>query len=268
MDNEQEGIVLETVDLENEDNIVLPNVEEKDNKDDDVENLETDTTDGADDSEVDEEKESLKRGVNKERSLRKAAEKKNRELEERIKALEEKEKTPQKTTVEELIENGVDETIAKSIAKAIDSKHNFNKDLEKEIAEVRFENSLTKKSKEEGFSDILDYADEIKTLVDKGLTIEQSYYAVTYDKPKSKDTKSEITKQVEAKMKNNQARKEIFGNINSSSGASNQSKPKIQATAEEKGIAALCGMSVEEYIAYKNMDSVKDYSAYKAKHKK
>lgn len=205
MEEELEGIELGTVDL-NSDVIELPNVEEGEVETEETEtNLETTET-----QVVDNEKESLKRGVNKERNLRKAAEKKNRELEERIKALEEANKTPQKTTVEELVENGVDENIAKSIAAAIDKKQDSNSELAKQLADVKFENSLTKKSKEEGFEDIIDYADEIKSLVDKGLTIEQSYYAVTYDKPKTKDTKSEIERKVEAKLQNNQARKQIL----------------------------------------------------------
>ena len=68
MENEQEGIRLETIDSEAE-GIVLPNV------DGDVETkttqeTETNTTPT---TEIDEEKESLKRGVNAERSKRKAA---------------------------------------------------------------------------------------------------------------------------------------------------------------------------------------------------
>lgn len=262
MEEELEGIELETVDLENEDGIQLPNVDEEG----ETETQETETPDTTE--QVDDEKESLKRGVNKERSLRKAAEKKNKELEARIKALEEANKTPQKTTVEELVENGVDETIAKSIAKAIDKKQESNSDLAKQLAEVKFENSITKKSKEEGFEDILEYSDEIKELVDKGLTLEQSYYAVTYDKPKSKNTKSEIERKVEAKLQNNQARKDILGNYNSNSGTTANSKAKVKATAEEKSIAAMAGMSVEEYVALRDMESVKDYQKYNATKKK
>ena len=135
------------------------------------------------------------------------------------------------------------------------------------MAEVKFDRALTKKSKEEGFEDIIDYADEIKDLVDKGLTIEQSYYAVTYDKPKTKDTKSEIERKVEAKLQNNKARKEILGNYNNNSGVANNSNARVKATAEEKGIAAMAGMSVEEYVALRDMNSVKDYAKYTAKKK-
>lgn len=257
---EQEGIELETVDLE-QDGIQLPNVKEPDEVQEQEEFEKPQ-------EQTDEEKESLKRGVNRERKARKEAEKKYKELEARMKALEEANKTPQKTTVEELIENGVDETIAKSIANAIDKKQENNFSLARQLAEVQFENSLTKKSKEEGFDDILDYADEIKDLVDKGLTIEQSYYAVTYDKSKTKDTKSEIERKVEAKLQNNQARKQILGNYNSNSGAIQNSNAKVKATAEEKGIAAMAGMSVEEYVAIRDMQSVKDYNKYNATRKK
>lgn len=269
MEDEQEGIVLETVDLEQE-GIVLPGVEEEVEEETETEtekDTETHAT-NTDTSEIDEEKESLKRALNAERKARKSAEKENRNFEARLKALEEASKAPQKTTEEELIENGIDESIAKTIAAAIDKKQSNNSELVKELADVKFKSSLSEKSKEEGFEDIIDYAEEIKDLVDKGLTIEQSYYAVTYDKPKTKDTKSEIERKVEAKMQNNQARKNILGNVNSQAGASINSKPKIDLSSEEKAIAAMAGMTPEEYAAVRDMDSVKDYQKYNSKKKK
>ena len=258
MENEQEGIELETVDLE-QDEIALPLVDEE-------ETIETETEPIQE--EVDAEKESLKRGVNKERKARKEAERKNKELEARIKALEEATKAPQKTTAEELIESGVDESIANSIAAAIYKKQDNNSELAKELADVKFENAITKKSKEEGFEDIVDYADEIKELVNKGLTIEQSYYAATYDKSKTQDTKSEIERKVEAKIQNNQARKNILGNYNTDAGTVAISKANVKASAEEKAMAAAAGMTVEEYIAFRDMESAKDYNKYNAAKKK
>lgn len=264
MENEQEGIDIGTVDLES-DVIELPDVEDVDTET----NGDTETTvEETTEEQRDDEKESLKRGVNKERSLRKAAEKKARELEKELNDLKESNKTPKKTTVEELIESGVDENIAKSIADAIDKKQDNNSQLMKELSNLKFDKSLTEKSKEEGFEDIVDYADEIKDLVDKGLTLEQSYYAVTYDKTKTKDTKSEIERKVEAKLQNNKARKDILGNYNSSAGAVSNPNTKIKATAEEKGIAAMAGLTVEEYAALRDMNSVKDYDKYYAAKKK
>lgn len=259
MENEQEEIELD-VDLGEQDGIYLPDVEEEiqAEEENNVENGDSSKTD------VDEEKESLKRGVNKERKARKEAEKKAKQLEARIKALEEADKTPQKTTVEELIEQGVDKDIAKSIAKAIDKKQDDSSELKKQIADLKFENSLTAKSKEEGFDDILNYADEIKDLVDKGLTIEQSYYAVSYDSSRTKNTKSEIERKVEARLQNNQARKEILGNYNSQVGAAQNSSTKIHISAEEKAIAAMAGMTTEEYVAMRDMQNVKDYNKYKS----
>lgn len=266
MENEQEGIELETVDLE-QDGIALPFVDgEVETGTEETEINTEPIQDKADDQQT--ERESLKKGINYERKLRKNAEKKNKELEARIKALEEANKIPEKTTVEELIENGVDESIAKSIAAAIDKKQNGNSNLAKELADVKFENALTKKSKEEGFEDIVDYADEIKEFMDKGLTIEQSYYVVAYNKSKTQDTKSEIERKVEAKLQNNQARKDILGNYNDNSGAVVNSKAKVKATAEEKAMAAAVGMSVEEYVAIRDMESVKDYNKYNTAKKK
>ncbi len=258
MENEQEGIVLETGDLENE-GIVLPTVEEEvDTETTDTE-TETETT-----TEIDEEKESLKRALNAERKARKKAEKENNAFEARLKALEDASKSPEKTTYDTLIESGIEEDIAKSIAKAIDSKQSNNKELERKLADTNFEIALTKKSRETGFEDIAEYSDEIKELVDKGLTLEQSYYAVTYNKPKTNDTKSEIERKVAARMQNNQARKEILGNYNSNSGASANSKAKINISKEEIAMAAMSGLTPEEFVAYRDMESVKDYNKYNA----
>ena len=257
MENEQEGIILETIDSET-DGIVLPTTDGE---------VETGTNTEPN-VEIDEEKESLKRGVNDERKKRKAAEKKARELEERIKALEEANKTPEKTTLEELVEGGVDEEIAKSFAKVIDAKKSDNSNLSKELAEIKFENAITNKSKEEGFEDITEYSDEIKELVDKGLTLEQSYYAVTYGKTKTNDTKSEIERKVEAKMQNVQARKNILGNVNNNIGASVNTSTKIEITPEERAMAAMAGLTAEEFVAFRDMENNNDYTKYNSTKKK
>lgn len=237
MEFEQEGINLETINPENDDVIILPDVEDEVEENSSTNQEEQQDNQGNKNSNIiEQEKENLKKGVNKERKLRKEAERKNKELEERIKALEEATKKEQKSTYDSLIESGVDETIARSFSSAIDSKDtNINK-LESEIAELKFKNSLNAKSREEGFEDILDYADEIKDLVDKGLTIEQSYHAVSYDKP-SINTKSEIQRKLEAKMQNNNAKREILGNINSNVGVQNKTN-KVKVSAEEKAVAA------------------------------
>jgi len=255
MDKELDGIELETIDLNNTtDEIVLPDVDNEEN--DGIENTEIETENNT--KVTDEEKESLKRGVNAERKARKEAERKNKELEARIKALEEANTTPEKSTLDELIESGIDETIAKTIATAIDKKKTDNSDLAKELANVKFENELNKKSREVGFEDITEFSDEIKELVDKGLSLEQSYYAVTYNQPKSKNTKTEIERKVEAKLQNNHARKEILGNYNDNTGTNSKSNVKLNLTDEEKGIAAMAGMSIEEYVAFRDMKSIKD----------
>lgn len=266
MEEEQEGIELETINP-NASGIELPYVEE----DGEVTEIvtETEESETEENNNTETEKELLKKDINKERKKRKDAEKKARELETRILALEEANKVHEKSTLDELIENGVDESIAKTIAVAIDKKNGTDSKTKQELADLKFKVSLSEKSKEEGFEDILDYADEIKDLVDKGLTLEQSYYATTYDRtPKTANTKSEIERKLEAKMQNNTARKEILGNsLNSNSGASNSSKTKINATAAEKAIAAAAGMSVEDFVALRDMDSVKDYNSYKSRKK-
>lgn len=268
--NEQEGIELETINPDN-DTIIFPDVEDNETKVDTSNNTQVETdVEGIENTDVkdsvDEEKESLQRGLNKERKLRKEAEKKNKEFEARLKALEEANKEPEKSTYDTLLEGGIDEEVAKSVAKAIDSKQSNTNALEKEIEELRFKDSLNAKSKEEGFEDILDYADEIKELVDKGLTIEQSYHAVSYDKP-TVNTKSEVERKLEAKIRNNNARKEILGNINNNSGVAQNTSSRVKLSATEKAVAAAAGISVEVYAAMKDIKSVKDYNSYKSKKK-
>lgn len=258
MENEQEGINLEAVNLENEEGIVLPGTEEEiEETTVQTEQVETNT-----ETTVDEEKEALKRDINKERKARKDAVKKNKELEARIAALEEATKANKKTTLEELVESGVDESIAKSLAAAIDKKQSNSNKIEQELASMRFKLELSEKSKENEFNDIMDYEDDIKDLVDKGLSVEQAYYALNYDKKKSNNTKSEIERKVEAKMQNNQVRKEILGNINSSAGAISNSESKPKASAAEIAAARMAGISVNDYLAAKNADSIKQYNDY------
>ena len=268
---EQEGIDIETL---NSDGIVLPDVEDEgvemevENEEIDETEVETPETEEQGNND-DDEKKSLQDGINAERRKRKEAEKKAKKLEAEIQALKEKGSKPEKSALDTLIESGIDETVAKSVMKAIDSNKTDTSKLEKELADIRFERDLTAKSREEGFDDILDYADEIKDLVDKGLTIEQSYYATVGTKTKTKDTKSEIQRKLEAKMQNNATRKEILGGLSSNVGASvNSNGISIKATPKEKALAAVAGMTVEEYIAYRDMNTVKDYENYKKRKKK
>ena len=73
-----------------QDGIILPDVENEEVQDDNIEQ--------SSDNQVDDEKESLKRGVNRERKARKEAERKYKELEAELKALKSAKQKPQKTT--------------------------------------------------------------------------------------------------------------------------------------------------------------------------
>ena len=267
MELEQEGIDIETL---NSDGIVLPDMEDEgvENEEIDETEVETPETDEQGNDE-DDEKKSLQDGINAERRKRKEAEKKAKKLEAEIQALKEKGSKPEKSALDTLIESGIDETVAKSVMKAIDSNKTDTSKLEKELADIRFERDLTAKSREEGFDDILDYADEIKDLVDKGLTIEQSYYATVGTKARTKDTKSEIERKLEAKMQNNATRKEILGGLSSNAGTSvNSNGASIKATPEEKALAVAAGMTIEEYVALRDMGTTKEYENYKNRKKK
>lgn len=279
-----DGIDLETVNPENDNEIEIPDemLQEAGIEVPTEESNETETTtqtdEGNSESDVEgqteqeqapkvektEKEKDLERALNRERKQRKEAQKKAKEWEDRIKALEEATKKPEKTTLETLIESGVEEGIAKSIASAIDNKKDNSKNLEKEIADLKFERSLSAKSKEEGFEDIEEYADEIKDFVEKGLTIEQAYHALSYDKPTS-NTKREIERTIEAKMLNQNAKKEMLGNTNSNVGKDTSSKSKLNLSKNEYMIAQIAGMTPEEYAAMKNVNSNKDYTNYKKK---
>ena len=64
-------------------------------------------------------------------------------------------------------------------------------------------------------------------------------------------------------MQNNQARKEILGNINSNAGgAVDDTKGKPKATATEIAMARLAGMDIDDYLAAKNAESIKQYDNY------
>lgn len=258
MNEEQEGINLEMVNSDG--NINLPSVEEP------TEPETTETEPVKEETTIDKEKEDLKKGVNYERKMRKEAEKQNKELVARIEALENANKASEKTTLETLLESGIEEGIAKSIASVIDKKQEGSKKAEQELNAIKFKYELSEKSKDSNFSDIMDYEDDIKDLCDKGLSIEQAYYALSYDKSKTINTKSEIERKVEAKLQNNQDRKDILGNINSNAGgvaSTNDNKPK--ATSLEIAAAKAAGMDINDYLAAKNANSIKDYNSYLSK---
>ena len=267
MENEQEGINLETVNLNTDEGIKLPNVEEE-NTDNNAEIETTDVNDNTDsENNVDEEKENLKKGVNFERKKRKEAEKKNKELEARITALEQNAKSKEKSTLDELLEAGVDENIAKAIAAGIDKRQSDNKKVEEELEDLKFQNTLLERSRDKEFENILEQKDEIKELVDKGLSIEQAYYALNYTKLKEEpqNTKSEIQRKVESKMQNNQERKEILNNVNSNAGKAINNSNTPKASSAELAMARLAGMSIEDYLAAKNSDNIKEYTEYEKK---
>ena len=277
--NIPDGIDLETVNPVNDSEIEIPDelleeagVEMPKEETGDEDEPETDNA-GNDNPEPEnqdekpdktEKEKDLERDLSKERKQRNEAQKRAKEWEERIKALEEATKKPEKTTLDTLIESGVEEGIAKSIASAIDSKKDNTSKLEKELADLRFERDLSAKSKEEGFEDIEEYADEIKEFVDKGLTIEQAYHALSYDNPTS-NTKREIERTIEAKMMNQNAKKEMLGNTNSNVGKSTDTKSKVNLSKNEYLVAQIEGITPEEYAAMKNVNSNKDYKKLKNK---
>ena len=265
---EQDGIDLGTMPMNTEDGIVLPTVDAGDNDatDNDVvddTNQDNQPVDNQNPQEPeDDEKVNLQKGVNYERKLRKAAEKENKELKEQLAQLTQKTNpTPEKSTIDELIESGVDANIAKSISAAIDKKDKNSEQMKKKLADMEFKLELSEKSKESEFSDILEHEDEIRPLVDKGLSVEQAYYAVNHNRVQN--TNREIEKKIEAKLQNNQTRKEILQNINSNAGNAVKDTDKTpKATALEIAAAQMAGIDIKDYLAAKTSNSINDYDEY------
>lgn len=270
MNNEQEGINLEEVIANTGEGIELPVIDNEENNLEDTNNNASENVVEQDNQvtdsqslQGDDQKANLQKGVNYERKLRKAAEKENKELKEQLaKLAQNQDNTPEKNTLDELLESGVDLTIAKSISAAIDKKNKSSEQIKQELSDVKFKLELSEKSKESSFSDILEHEDEIKSLVDKGLTIEQAYYAVNYPNA-IQNTNKEIEKKIEAKIQNNQTRKNILGNVNSNAGnAIQDSENKPKATAEEIAICKMAGIDIKDYLAAKNSDSINQYNNY------
>lgn len=247
MDEDQEGIVLEG---NSDEGIVLPEVEEnegteqEDNTEVGTEQDQEDETEEQEDEEADKsaKEKQLLSALNEERKKRKA-------LEKQLKS-----KKTETNAYDELVKAGVDEDLAKTLANVVARPS-------KDVEELRVENQILKLSKQDGFEGIEEYTDEIKDFVDKGLTIEQAYYACSGGKKTSKNTDAEMQRKYEAKMRNKQAKKEIL-NIEPTGGSPKIVEKKQNYSPLEAAAANAAGMSIEEYLAYRDMDNANDYEKY------
>ena len=245
MDNEQEGVVVE----DNSEGIVLPDVEDAEvdetNEAEEIEQeVETEEQDENKDEKSDKEKQLLS-ALNEERSKRKA-------LEKQLKA-----KKTETSAYDELVKAGVDEDLAKTLANVVAKPS-------KDVEELRVENQILKLSKQEGFEGIEDYVDDIKSFVNKGLTIEQAYYACSGGKKTSKNTNAEMQRQYEAKMRNRKIKQDIL-DVEPSGSSPKMVEKKQNYTAIEAAAANAAGMSIEEYLAYKTIGNATDYEKYRNK---
>lgn len=242
MDEELEEVVE---DLE-EEGVELPEVEDIEEEETDVEEeiQEEEEQEEAAEEELDE-KELLKAALNAER-------KKRKELEKAIK--KSKSSSNSSTTYDELVRQGVDKELAKTLAQAINQPN-------EQVADLQFQASLTKASKKAEFADIENYEDEVREFVNKGLTIEQAYYAATGGK-KNVNTKTEIKREVEAKIKNQKIKSAIL-DIDTSSTVATPQANKLKYSNAELSAAKMAGMTIEEYKAMQKLNTVEDYNKYK-----
>ena len=181
--------------------------------------------------------------------------KQRKELQKQLKATPVKEET-KKSTYDSLVESGIDAEIAKSIAKAIEEPM-------QEVAGLKYEKNILQMSKKPGFEDVEEYADDMKPLIDKGLTYEQAYYAISGSQ-KSVNTKREIERELEAKLKNNKAKQKVI-EVESQATSPEVKEKKAKYTAAQIAVAAAAGMSIEDYIEFSKIKNTKDYDKYKNK---
>ena len=248
MGNEQEGVELIDPNVEG---VVLPNVgniEEVEQEEQEVESEEI--LDTNIEKEQPEENLLLK-ALNAER-------RKNKELNKKIKQYQNNKTS--KSTYDTLVEQGIEAELAKTLAQAIDKPS-------ADVARLQFKTDLLEASKNPEFADIASYEDEIKTFVDKGLTVEQAYYATTGGQKKSNNTTSEITRQVEAKIKNRSEKAKLL-DIDTTTTTSNVKENKLKYSAIELATAKAAGMTIEEYKAFQNMSSANEVERYNQAKKK
>lgn len=251
--DEQEGVEIMNPE---EGEVALPNVDEE-MEQEETEEIQDETIEEGEGQEPkakthsEEDFLKLKNALNAER-------KKSKEYK---KQLSEMQKT-KKSTYDTLIEKGVEVELAKTLSEAIDKPDD-------RIADMQFENNILKVSRKEGFEDIEEYSEDIRPLVDKGLTVEQAYYAVTggKKKPTNVNTKSEIRREVEAKLKNQKEKANIL-DIDTKGEEPIQTKNKLKYTSLELAAAKAAGMTIEEYKAVQKMSSTTDYEKYLASKKK
>lgn len=247
IDPNMEGVVLPSVDEDTEEDIETPEEEIENNSSEEAEEGQAQTKTHSEDDFM-----KLKNALNAERKNAKALKKQLNELQNPKKS---------KSTYDTLVEKGVEKELAKTLSEAIDKPDD-------RIADLQFDKDVLRASRKEGFEDIEDYTEDIRPLVDKGLTVEQAYYAVTGGiKKKEVNTKSEIRRELEAKMKNNKEKADIL-DIDTKGQEATPVKNKLKYTSLELAAAKAAGMTIEEYKTIQNMSSTSDYEKYLASKKK
>lgn len=176
----------------------------------------------------------------------------NSERKQRKKSVKESDVTLSET-YRNLIEKNIDSDIAEAIAKSIEKR---TAETTSQIEDLKFEASIVKTSKKAGFEDIEEYSEEIRPFVDKGLTVEQAYYVAVGEKNKT-NTKAEVKRQIEAKLKNQKA-KSLIQKIDTT-GGSGSINSKEKYNSMDIKMAKAFGIPIEEYVNYKNINSEKDY---------
>ena len=244
--------------MEEDEIIIDDELEEQEGLEDnqEVEETKTEETEQVEESETEEEEVEEEQEIDY-KALYEAEQEKRNNLQKALNAERKMKKAPKKeesSTYKQLVASGVDETIAKTLAETSDKSRD-------EIEELKFNLAISKASKKSGFENIEDYAEEIRPFVDKGLSVEQAYYVATGER-QSGNTKAEIQRTIEAKMRNQKIKNKVQKVDTTGSARKSDS---VKPSSLDITLARKFGMSIEEYQAFKGIDSQADYQKFKNK---
>lgn len=245
---------MENEEIEIED--VLEEQEGLEDNQEKVEETETEETEEVEESETEEEEVEEEQEIDY-KALYEAEQEKRNNLQKALNAERKMKKAPKKeesSTYKQLVASGVDETIAKTLAETSDKAR-------ADVEELKFNLAISETSKKSGFEDIGEYVEEIRPFVDKGLSVEQAYYVATGERQKG-NTKAEIQRQIEAKMRNQKIKNKVQKvDTTGSASAKETNKP----SSLDVKMAKAFGMSIEDYEAFKGVESQADYQKIKNK---
>lgn len=208
-------------------------------------------------------KDSKKQALDSERARRKAAEKELKELRaqleaEKVKEEDEKAFNSKRDDLrKKLLEKDVmDEEVADTILSALgDDLIKTSIATERRTKEENFDKALSELKQDEMFMDADAYKPQIRQLMDKGLSMEEAYFA-SVGKSRFSQMKKDLEVELEQKLLNNDEKADMtdIGHAEEK-GAIKRGK----YTKREQEIARETGLSVDEVHKRSGMFSIEDF---------